>query len=265
MRNTIAIVTLSVLVLAFSGSSAQAKDLTLDEIITKTNHAAYYQGKDGRSHIKMTIVGKGGDKRVRSFTALRRNKSEDDGDQSFYIYFHKPADVAKMVFIAQKKINGEDDRWLYLPGLDLVKRIASSDERTSFVGSDFFYEDVSGRNVNADNHKLLETTKNFYVLEHTPKKAGSVEFSSYKMWVHRTSFLATKVEYYNKQKKKYRVMTIDAVEKVQGYSVAKKATMESVLAGTKTTIEYENKYDIGLPAKLFSERYLRRAPLKYLK
>ncbi len=265
MNKSILTLSFSILLLALAGGEAQAKELTVDEIVKKTNHAAYYQGQDGRSKIKMTITGKGGEKRVRSFTALRRNNSEDDGDQSFYIYFHKPADVAKMVFIAQKKVKGADDRWLYLPGLDLVKRIAASDERTSFVGSDFFYEDVSGRNINADHHKLLETTKNFYVLEHTPKKPGSVEFSSYKMWVHRTSFLATKVEYYNKQKKKYRVMTVDSVVKVQGYSTVKKATMQSLLAGTKTTIEYDSEYNIGLPAKLFGERYLRRAPLKYLK
>ncbi len=258
------ITALSFLLLALP-SSASAGELSVDEIVKKTNHAAYYQGKDGRSQIKMTIIGKGGDKRVRTFTALRRNNSADDGDQKFYIYFHKPADVSKMVFIAHKKLNGADDRWLYLPGLDLVKRIAASDERTSFVGSDFYYEDVSGRNINADHHKLVETTKNFYVLEHTPKKPGSVEFASYKMWVHRTSFLATKIEYFNKQNKKYRVLTVDAVAKIQGYTVPTKATMKSLLSGTKTVIEYKNEYDIGLPAKLFSERYLRRAPLKYLK
>ena len=33
--------------------------------------------------------------------------------------------------------------YISLP-LDLVKRIASTDKRSSFVGSDFTYEDISG-------------------------------------------------------------------------------------------------------------------------
>ncbi len=39
-----------------------------------------------------------------------------------------------------------------LPDLDLVKRIAAGDKRTSFVGSHFLYEDISGRAVQEDKH-----------------------------------------------------------------------------------------------------------------
>lgn len=249
-----------------SSSEASAKDLSINEVVERTNAASYYQGKDGKATVTMTIVDKKGSKRTRQFTVLRRNNADVGGDQSFYVYFHKPADVAKMVFIAHKKVKGSDDRWLYLPGLDLVKRIAASDERTSFVGSDFFYEDVSGRSLAKDNHKLVETSKSYYVLENTPKKASSVEFASYKMWVHKGTFLPTKVEYYNKAGKKYRVMTVESVEDVQGFKTVTRATMENLTSGTKTIVEYKNvKYNTGLPAKVFTERYLRRAPLKYLK
>lgn len=252
------------LVLSLS-SAADAKDLSADEVVERTNLASYYQGDDGRALVTMTISDKKGSQRTRQFTVLRRDEG-DTGDQSFYIYFHKPADVAKMVFIAQKHLKSEDDRWLYMPGLDLVKRIAASDERTSFVGSDWFYEDVSGRSLTADTHELVETSKNYYVLKHTPKKAGSVEFSYYKMWVHRGTFLPTKVEYFNKRGKKYRVMTVDAVKEFQGFKTVTKATMKNLSSGTQTTVSYDKvQYNIDLPAKVFTERYLRRAPLKYLK
>ena len=86
------------------------------------------------------------------------------------------------------------------------------------------------------------------------------------MWVHRGSFLPTKVEYFDKRGKKYRVMTVDSVKDVQGYKTVMKATMSELNAGTKTVVTYSNvKYGIGLPAKIFSERYLRRAPQKYLR
>ena len=243
----------------------KGKTLSLDEIIRRTNQTAYYQGKDGRAKVTMTIRSKSGSKRVRQFTVLRRNADKGE-DQSFYLYFHKPADVSKMVFIARKHVNSEDERWLYLPGLDLVKRIGASDERTSFVGSDVFYEDVSGRNPAADNHKLVKSSKNYYVIESTPKKPDSVEFTSYKMWVHRGSFLPTKIEFYDKKGAAYRVMTVESVDTIQGFSTATKATVRSLRSGTSTTIEYSNvEYNVGLPAKVFGQRYLRRAPQKYLK
>jgi len=56
---------------------------------------------------------------------LRRDVA-DGGDQKFYVYFLEPADVRKMVYMVWKHTDRDDDRWLYLPALDLVKRIAAS-------------------------------------------------------------------------------------------------------------------------------------------
>ncbi len=265
MRIQILSIAAFLIISATSVDTASAGEPSVQEIVKRTNKASYYQGQDGRATVKMTIMGKGA-KRTRRFTVLRRNEPGSSGDQKFYIYFHKPADVARMVFIAHKHAKGQDDRWVYVPGLDLVKRVAASDKRTSFVGSDWFYEDVSGRSLDADKHELVQTSKSYYVLKHTPKNRRSVEFAYYKMWIHRGTFLPTKVEYYDGRGKKYRVMTVEAVKDIQGFKTVTKATMESLLEGTKTTLEYEKvQYNIKLPAGVFAERYLRRAPLRYLR
>ena len=246
--------------------SAAAAAPSVDEIVAKTNHASYYQGKSGRAQVKMTITDKNKRKRVRQMTILRRNEGKSDGAQKFYVYFHEPADVSKTVFLVHKKIGSEDDRWLYLPGLDLVKRIAAADKRTSFVGSDFVYEDVSGRSLKADHHRLVKTTDKYYVLEHTPKAGGKVKFSRYMMYVHKGTFLPTKVEYYNRAGKKYRVMTVDSVSKIQGKPTVTKATIVDLSAGSKTVVEYRNvRYGLSLPDRIFTERYLRRMPVKYMR
>jgi len=251
--------------LLFPGAAA-AEDLDVDEIVQRANKVAYYQGDDGRAVVKMTIFDSKGGERVRKLTMLRRDDPGQDGaDQKFYVYFHEPADIAKMVFVVHKKTGGSDDRWLYLPNLDLVKRIAASDKRTSFAGSDFVYEDVSGRELDEDKHELVKTTKDYYVLEHTPKDPSTLEYASYKMWVHRDTFLPTKVVYYDAKGNKKRVMTVDSVTKVQGFTTIEKTTMENLATGTKTVVEYSDvEYDIGIPDKVFTERYLRRAPVKYL-
>ncbi|MBF0244070.1 MAG: outer membrane lipoprotein-sorting protein, partial [Planctomycetes bacterium] len=159
-----------------------------DEIVTKANLAAYYAGKDGSAQVSMTITDAQGRTRTREFSILRRDV-EDGGAQTFFVYFKKPSDVRKMVFMVHKNIDKDDDRWLYLPSLDLVKRIAASDKRTSFVGSHFLYEDVSGRSPNEDKHELLGSEGENYLLKHTPKDGKGLEFSYYTTLIDKTTFL----------------------------------------------------------------------------
>lgn len=247
---------------------------SVDDIIHQANKTSYYQGKSGRATVQMAITDSQGRVRERRFTILRLDQADSDAianhaynsDQKFYVYFQRPADVNKMVFLAWKQIGKDDDRWMYLPALDLVKRIAASDQRTSFVGSDYFYEDVSGRDINADHHELQEMTDNYYVLKHTPKNPDNVEFSYYVMYVHKTSFIPVQTLYFDKNNEKYRVATALNVETIDGYPTVTKASMEDLRTGSKTLMSYSAvNYNIEVPDEIFSERYLRRAPIKYLR
>lgn len=252
-----------VLTITLPALTQDLKDV--NEIVKRANHAAYYKGKDGRAVVKMTIKDAQGRERNRELTILRKNMDDKDEEQRFYVYFHQPADVRDTVFMVHKHVNRDDDRWLYLPALDVVKRIAASDERTSFVGSHFFYEDVSGRGINEDNHELIETTQNFYVLKNTPKNPQAVEFDSYKVYVHKGTFLPIKAEY-EKNGKVYRVMEALEVKEIQGYPTVVKMKMSDTNIGGETLLEYSDvKYDIGLPDDIFTERYLRKPPREYLK
>ncbi|MBV1886620.1 MAG: outer membrane lipoprotein-sorting protein, partial [Parvibaculaceae bacterium] len=136
--------------LLFTLNVSFAASLTVDAIVDKANHIAYYQGDDGKAKVTMTITDNQGRERTRHFIILRKDGAADEGAQKMYVYFRRPADVNKTTFLVWKQAGQADDRWLYLPALDLVKRIAASDERTSFVGSHFFYEDVSGRTPTED-------------------------------------------------------------------------------------------------------------------
>ena len=258
-------------------SGQESETLSVEDIVERTNQTAYYQGQDGRARVSMTITDEQGRTRQRVFTILRfdepgpeaknGDKAENYcGDQKFYVYFHLPADVNKMAFMVWKHLEKDDDRWLYLPGLDLVKRIAAADKRTSFVGSHFFYEDVSGRNIAADVHELVKTTDNFYVLKNTPKKPEEVEFKYYIMWVHRKTFIPIKIEYFDAKDKIYRIYEALDVQTIQGYPTVIKAKMSDLNTKAHTEITYSGvKYDIGVPEDIFSERYLRRTPQEYLR
>ncbi len=245
---------------------SSAADITnVEEIVKRANNVAFYQGNDGRAETRMKIVDGSGREQMRQFTILRKDQ-EDGGDQQFFVFFQRPSDVKRTAFLVKKHVNGDDDRWLYLPSLDLVKRISAGDKRTSFVGTDFYYEDVSGRSLQADKHSLVETTDTHYVIDNEPVDPGSVEFKHYKVWVNKQSFLPEKTEYYDDQGKVYR--SIEALEQaeIDGFTTVTMMKVSDHRTGGYTLSQMRFiKYNIGIPDEVFSERSLRTPPQEWLK
>lgn len=256
---------LTILMLVLS-TSIHAKTLTnVDQIIEKANLAAYYGGDDGRAQARMKIVDKQGNRQLRQFTILRKDH-QDQGDQDMLVYFSRPTDVKGTVFRVEKKITQDDNRWLYLPALDLVKRISAGDKRTSFVGSDFYYEDVSGRNPKEDNFTLLETTSNHYVIEAQPKDANSVEFNHYIVKIDKNHFIPMAVDYFDAQGKLMRQMQVLKVQQIDGITTVMHSKISDLRRGSHTEMQFRRvKYNLGLPNSIFSERSLRKAPSKWMK
>ncbi len=262
MKNKIILTAILSLFLAAAvgSSSASAQEPNVDEIVEKANFMAYYQGDDGKAQVHMEITDSQGRKRKRDFVILRKDV-EDGGEQYFYVYFRRPADVRRMIFMVWKHPGKDDDRWLYLPALDLVKRIAASDKRSSFVGSDFLYEDISGRSIEEDEHQLIKSDGNFYILKNVPKAPESVEFSYYLVWIDKQTFMPMKAEYYDKAGKKYRVIEALEVKDVQGFPTVVRSRASNLETGSSTELTFSKiRYNIGLKDAIFTERYLRRPP-----
>ncbi|MDW7773298.1 MAG: outer membrane lipoprotein-sorting protein [Desulfobulbaceae bacterium] len=237
-----------------------AETPTTEEIVARANKAAYYAGDDGRAEVRMVITDAQGRTRERELVMLRRDVT-DGGEQKFYVYFKKPGDVRKMVFMVHKYLDRDDDRWLYLPAMDLVKRIAASDKRTSFVGSHFVYEDVSGRGVDEDEHELVETTDSHFILNNIPKDPAGVEFSSYRVWIDRTSFLPVKAEYVDREGRAYRLVEALEVQTIQDHPTVVRSRVRDLAGGGETVADFTDiRYDLGLDDSIFTERYLRRPP-----
>lgn len=241
-------------------------EMSANEIAEKANQAAYYAGKDGRAQVEMKIVDKSGSERTRGFTLLRMNT--ENGNQKFYVFFKKPADLYKQVFLVWKEVGEgkEDSRWMWLPALNLKREIAPGDKRTSFVGSDFVYEDVSGRNLKEDAREVTETTDTQYVLKNTPADPGSVEFSYYTVKIDKDTFLPRYAEYFDKNGKLYRTVEATKVETIQGYPTVTESVVKDLNTGGSTINTFSNiEYDIGLKENIFTERFLRRPPREVTK
>ena len=254
-----------------ASANENPETMNVDDIIRNANHAALYQGNDSKGKIKMVITDKQGRSRKRELNMLRKDVGDTDGDQKYFVYFQSPADVRKMVFMVHKHaaLGKEDDRWLYMPSLDLVKRIAGGDKRTSFAGSDFLYEDISGRNVAADVHELIQTTDRYYVVKNTPKNPDDVEFGYYTAYLDKNTFLPIKMEYFRKDGRLYRVLKSTKIAKIEAeengnrvfYETVIESTAEDLESGSKTVMTFSMvQYNVGIDHGIFSERYLRKPP-----
>jgi hypothetical protein len=253
--------------------SSSGAPLSAEAIIERSQRAFYYAADDMKAGIKMELVDKDGGIRTRVMTMLRLDESEG-GNQKYFIYFHEPGDVRQMVFMVWKYPEKEDDRWLFIPAVDLIKRIAADDKRSSFVGSDFTYEDVSGRDVSADNHTLLREEKieerACYVIQSIPR--GAADYMKRVSWVDKGTFLPIREEYFDAQEQLFRVFTANRIENISTgegekkkvWPTVTKRAMNNVKTGHRTEVTLSTvTYNLGLKDDDFSERRMRSAPREW--
>lgn len=245
-------------------------------IMKKSLLAFYYQGRDMKARVVMRLVagtngesGRG-EERVRELTMLRRNldSGSTQAEQWYLLYFHSPGDVRGTSFLVHKLPNRDDDRWLFLPALRLTQRVAAQDRRSSFVGSDFTYEDVSGRDVEADRHTLLREEelqgRPCYVVESIPREYA--DYARKLSWVDRERFLPLREEYLDEQGRLSRLFAADEVKEIQGYWTILRRTMSDLKGKhyTEVTLK-EISYNQNIPQSLFSQRSLQSPPSSWIR
>jgi len=265
---TTKLVLVGALTLFLMAGFALAQDSpSADEIMMKSHLAYYYAGDNGVSEVSMTISKKGKE-REREFTMLRLDE-EEGGSQKYYTYFKKPSDVSRLTFMVHKSPDANDKRWIYVPAVDLVKPISADDKNSSFVGSDFTYEDVSGRHWSEDTHTLLEESEldgqAVYVIESVPREKYK-GFARKVSYIDKVSMLPLREEYFGKKEKMTRLFLAEKIEEVDGIKTVTVRSMEDLKKKSKTTVEFASiKYNVGVSADIFTERYLKNPPREYIK
>lgn len=266
LKNMSRALTVLAMLTASVSVNAHAATLTdVNEIIKRSNLASYYAGEDGRAQARMVIVDSKGNKQMRQFTIFRKDQG-DLANQDMLVFFSRPTDVKGTVFRVTKKIDADDDRWLYLPALDLVKRISAGDKRTSFVGAHFYYEDVSGRNPAEDNFTLVSSNDGRYQIKAIPKDKSSVEFAHYVAEIDQQTFIPMEVTYFDNSGKAMRKMQVLKTKEVDGFTTVLHSKITDLSDNSYTEMQFRKvKYNLGLPQSIFSERSLRTPPKKWLK
>jgi outer membrane lipoprotein-sorting protein len=244
---------------------ATASEVDPIDIMQQAHMNLYYAGDDGVANVHMSLKDKKGRERVREFTMIRWDK-EDGGEQRYYTYFIKPNDVRRTSFMVIKHQDKDDDRWIYVPAVDLVRRLSANDKNSSFVGSDFSYEDVSGRHWLDDTHEYVREDEldgvQVHVIKSTPKEKANWEYRL--SYISKEQVLPLREEYFKKDKMT-RLFTADTIEEIGGFVTVTQRTMKDVKKNHATTVTFsEVQYNVGVSPDIFAERYLKNPPREYI-
>ena len=192
------------------------------------------------------------------------------GDRSL-IRFTYPNDIKGTAFLVWKQPTTEDERFLYLPALARVRRIAGSEAQESFVGSDFTYEDFGGRRFEDYSYKLLEgagvpstwtapdgAVISVYALD-SRHKDPNARFPHVVSLVRKDHFIVVHAEIRNKRDEIQKTYDARKVEKTSGYWTVLEMRMTDSVQRTRTELALEKvEYNVGLKPDDFSRRELER-------
>ena len=148
-----------------------------------------------------------------------------DGDR-LLIRFNYPNDIRGTGFLVWEHPKVDDERFLYLPSLGRVRRIAGAETQESFVGSDFTYEDIGGRELEDFTYAFAGPDQPWTAPAGGPprdawrlesrRKDASAEFPRVVSIVLKDSFVVVGAEVYNRRNEKQKIYTVRRLQQIEG-------------------------------------------------
>ena len=173
---------------------------------------------------------------------------EGDGDRTLFV-FDRPRDVKGTAFLVHAHKDEPDDQWLYLPALKRVKRISSSKQSGSFMGSEFSYEDMGAVEVEKFTHRYLRdescTDLECTVLERIPVNRDS-GYSRQLVWLDREELRIMQIQFFDRRDEHLKTLVVEDYEKyLDRFWRGAKITMTNHLTG-KSTVLLWSDYEFGI-------------------
>jgi outer membrane lipoprotein-sorting protein len=242
-------------------------ELTGRDIVEKVNAQQKVGSRVGRS--KMVLINKAGKTREREVLQYEKSYKGAKGfDQKMLVFFEFPADIRGTGLLVYTYIDPkkDDDRWLYMPALKKIRRIAGESKNEYFMGTDFTYDDIGGRGVDEDNHKLLGMEEvggvKCYKVESVPIEPENL-YSKRVAWVLPDKWVAIRVDFYEKKGALLKTLTASDVRQVDGIWTPFKLEMNNFSENHKTILEIkEVKYNQPIDENIFTTTILERGKVQ---
>lgn len=248
---------------ALETDTRAGEPLSADQILLRSRERR--DGNDIYSDVKLSITDQKGSTRTRQLIYLQKDRGKDE---RLTLYFTGPGDVKGVGFqsVSYDEAAGrDDDQWIYMPAFRQVRRIASSDKRGSFMGSEFAYIDLDKLRVTDYQQRLIGEEqvlgRSCYVIERTPRSSAVVDKTGYSrtsVWVDKETFLVLKQTYYDAKGVLFKAMEVKALEEIQGIWTVMQSDMQDFVSKKSSSLTFSNvKYDVGLSEQLFQRDVLK--------
>ena len=266
------VISLLVAFAAFAPYGSQR--LTADEIARRVQDRD--TGRDSRASMRMKLYDRHGRVRERSLTVVSLRgrgtpgaaANAPDGDR-LLVRFSFPNDIRGTGFLIWEHPGADDERFLYLPSLGRVRRIAGSETQESFVGSDFTYEDIGGREFDEYTYSIVDENASWTPPSGGParpawrleskRKDTSSQFPRVVSLVLKDRFVVVQADIYNRRNETQKVYTVRRLEQVEGIWTALDAEITNSLEKTRTELVIDKMdYNVGLKDSDFARRELER-------
>jgi hypothetical protein len=255
--------------------TGQPAPLTADAVARQVQDRS--TGRDSRSSMRMKLFDRHNRVRERALSIVTLRGREvpgapptaPDGDR-LLIRFTYPNDIRGTGFLVWEHPKSDDERFLYLPSLGRVRRIAGSEAQESFVGSDFTYEDIGGREfedyayafAGPDGQNASWTppgggpSRPAWRLE-SRRKDASAEFPRVVSIVLKDAFIVAGADVYNRRNERQKVYTVRRIDQIEGIWTVMESEMTNGIEKTRTELDDETMdYNVGLRESDFSRREL---------
>ncbi len=215
-------------------------------------------GRDSIAEAEMVLASSSGYERVRRFRVLVKT---DGPTRKTLIRFLSPADIAGTGFVVLESKPSDTEQFLYLPALKRSRRIATAQKSQSFVNSDFTYEDLERRDVDASKHRVVgeETVGNVpcWLLESTPLETPPSQYGMVRVWAAKESLVPLRIHYFDKKGEHIKSYEVRSLEQVQGIWTEMEVVMHNLKDGHRTILKTTSiNYNIGLEDNAFTVRAL---------
>lgn len=199
--------------------------------------------KQARKHklqefdMTMSIFNQNNKKRERYFTL---KKAHEEFMTKSLIKFYKPSYIKGTKLLTHASEDGNKIfQWIYIPAFKSVKQIKQNEKNSSFMGSDFSYSDIAGRQVDQDKHKLIKEDGNYYFITSTPVNLTGpyikINFIIYKKYL-----VPAKIDFYNKENFKFKSLINKSISQFDGMYLAIRSVMYNYETNGKTSIDINN-------------------------
>jgi len=245
---------------------AAADDPKAREIMTKVDERD--DGDNATSDMKMLLIDKNGNERIREITTFTKDKGKD---KQRIMFFLEPADVKNTGFLTYDYDDParDDDQWLYLPALKKSKRIATSDKSGSFMGSDFSYADMTSRDLEDYDFKLLKETEvntvKTWLIEAVPRSKEVIDETGYTksiLFVRQDNYVVIRAVHFVNEGDKLKYFEINKLELIDNIWVGTELQMVTKKGDRtlhKTVLTFNNmKFNQPLDESIFTVRKLEK-------